>query len=80
MNSRSATGLRGSDIFQCAYVALSYVLDRRGDNLLAKLPSPSASAQLMVSALGHPDRHHRAHSLAAGLDPIVESLDHRRLR
>ena len=80
MNSPSATDLYGSDIFQCAYVALSYVLDRRGDKLLAKLPNPCASAQLMVSNLGHPDRHHRAHSLAVGLAPIVETLDHRRLR
>jgi hypothetical protein len=80
MNLPSATTQRDSERFQCAYVALSYVLDRRGAGLLARLNNPCSSSKVMVSNLGHMDRYHRAQALALGLAPIVESLDQRRLR
>jgi len=62
-----------------AFVAVSYLLDRRGRDLGAPLGSPSAGARRLSQALSHPERQSRAVVLAREVAHLVVALDERRL-
>lgn len=63
-----------------AFVAVSYVLGRRGDALLEPLATPTLAARGVVERLGHSDREARARVLAAELARVVSAFEARRLR
>ena len=65
--------------FEIAFIATSYALGRRGEELAAPLAEPSAEALALVRALGHSERPTRARVLAAALAPIAKTLEQRRL-
>ncbi|MEZ4223442.1 MAG: hypothetical protein R3B13_21020 [Polyangiaceae bacterium] len=67
------------DDFARAYVAASYLLDRRDEALMADI-SPNQSAQSLVSRLGHDDRQARAQALAAELARISRAVEARRIK
>ena len=66
------------DTFERAFVAVSYLLGRRGDVLLA-LRSPGEAAQRAARITSMPDQAQRARHLAAEVLPIATSLEARRL-
>jgi hypothetical protein len=66
--------------FERAFVATSYLLDRRQGELLAPLVDPSRQARDLSQALEHPERHARATVLARELARVVQSLDERWLK
>ena len=68
------------EAFDRAFVALSYWLDRRGDELLAPLGAPQAAAVDLARRLAAPERAARAQTLAAELGRLVAALESRRLR
>jgi hypothetical protein len=65
------------EAFARAYVAMGYLLDRRGDALLEGLVSVPPAARELARRLGHPDRQARAQVLAAELARIAAALDAR---
>ena len=67
------------DSFERAFVAVTYALDRRGDDLVAPLFEPGPTCRRLAGALGHPERNARAVVLAREIARIVQSLDARRL-
>lgn len=69
----------GRGAFERAFVALSYSLARRGDELLAPLPAPGAEARSLVTALGAPERQSRAVVLARELARVAQAIDARRV-
>ena len=68
------------EAFDRAFVALSYWLDRRGDELLGPLTLPQAGALDLARRLAAPERTARAQTLAAELNRVVLALESRRLR
>jgi hypothetical protein len=68
------------EAFDRAFVAFSYLLDRRGDELLKPLSAPSQAAVHLARRLAAPERTARAQTLAAELGRVVAALDDRRLR
>ena len=79
MSGQNSVSCADIDRFQCAFVAFSYLLDRRGPETLLLLKSPGVRAQALWARLMHAERPQRAEALAAGLTSVVVSLDHRRL-
>ena len=65
--------------FERAFVAASYLLDRRGDDLLSGLPDPGREARGLARALGAAERSARATALAPELARLVQALEARRL-
>jgi hypothetical protein len=67
------------DAFECAFVAMSYLLGRR-DGLLRGLgPDTGDAARELSRALASSTHGDRARALAAGLLPLATALDARRL-
>lgn len=66
--------------FERAFIATSYLLDRRQADLTAPLANPSREADALSQALAHPERSARATVLARELARIVKSLDERWLK
>ena len=66
--------------FDRAYVAVSYLLERRGSDLLAGLDVPSAAAVELARRLSHKEREARARVLAPELARLTAALDARRFR
>lgn len=66
--------------FQRAFVAVSYLAGRRGQELLEPLKLTNRDTQKLVQLLGHPERERRAEVLAAELSPLAHSLELRSLR
>ncbi len=65
--------------FERAFVALSYALDRRGNDLLSPIPDAGADCQKLALALSAPERQSRAVVLARELARVIQALDARRL-
>jgi hypothetical protein len=65
--------------FECALVAVSFFIGRRGAELLEPLSSPGRDAQDLASELAHADRNYRARALALELGRLSTSLEARRL-
>lgn len=68
------------DAFERAFVAMSYALARRGDELLAPLAEPGEECRQLARALGHPERQARAVVLAREIARIVQSLETGRIQ
>ena len=66
--------------FECAFLATSYLVERRGDDLIAPLAEPTESAVTFARALSRPEREARAVVLARELARIAQSLDARRFK
>jgi hypothetical protein len=66
--------------FERAFVATSYALGRRGEDLLAPLEEPTAQARALAGRLARPEREQRAQALAPELARLGAALDARRLR
>jgi len=66
--------------FQRAFVATTYLFERRNDELVSALPSDCGSAGELTRALGHPERAARAQVLARELARIAKALDDRWLK
>lgn len=64
-----------SAAFQRAFVAVSYFLNRRGDELLAPLPQKTPAAVALVESLGHEVREQRAQALANEIARVVATLE-----
>lgn len=64
-----------SAAFQRAFIAVSYFLNRRGDELLAPLPQKTQAAVALAQALGHEVREQRAHALASEIARVVATLE-----
>lgn len=67
------------DEFECAVVSALYLMDRRGDELLACLREPGVAARRFVRELEHEERRERARSLASRVTVIVRALEARAL-
>jgi hypothetical protein len=65
--------------FERAFVAVSYFLGRRGDELTRHLSSKTAAAARLERALGAEEREARARALAAELGRIIAALEAQRL-
>jgi len=63
----------------CAYLAMSYVLDRRSTLSVKGYGDSGPALQSLLAGLAHSDRQQRARTLAGALEPIVKALDRRRL-
>jgi hypothetical protein len=68
------------EAFDRAFVALSYLLDRRGEELLQPLNAAQPAAVDVARRLAAPERAARAQTLAAELSRVVAALESRRLR
>lgn len=68
------------EAFERAFVAMSYVVGRRGAELTEPLPAPLPAAEQLARRLSHPERAVRAQVLAAELGPLVLALDGWRYR
>jgi hypothetical protein len=66
--------------FDRAFVAMSYLLERRGADLLSGLEAPSPAAVELARRLGHPEREARARVLAPELGRLAAALEVRRFR
>lgn len=73
-----AESLTARAAFERAYVAIGYVLDRRGVDLTLGLTLPSEAASGLVTLLSHPDRQTRAERLASELSKLAYALDAQR--
>jgi len=67
------------DSFDRAFVAFSYLLDRRGNELVEPLTDPAVGAVELVQRLSTGERPARAHVLAAELGRVASALERRRL-
>jgi hypothetical protein len=65
------------DAFEQAFVAVAYVLGRRGE-LARGIVEPGAAAKSAEKRLGSTDQRERARALAAGLREVVVALGARR--
>ncbi len=63
-----------------SFVATSYLLDRRNNELTEPLRAPSAAANTLVRGLQNPDRRAKAAVLAAEVAKIVTSVEAWRIR
>ncbi len=68
-----------SDEFSRAFVAASYLLERRDEALTAPLSDPSPRAVELARTLSRSERDVRARLLAAELARVVKALAARRL-
>lgn len=68
------------EAFERAFVAVSYLLDRRGPDLLQPLGDATPAARDAARALGHADRQVRATVLARELAAVSRALDAWRLQ
>ncbi|MCA9596753.1 MAG: hypothetical protein KC776_25735 [Myxococcales bacterium] len=68
-----------SDDFSRAFVAASYLLERRDTQLTEPLLDPSKRALELAHSLNHAERPARAKLLAAELARVVRALAARRL-
>jgi hypothetical protein len=66
--------------FQRAFVALSYVADRRASELLEAFTTPHDEARLLVKHLAHPERERRAEVLARELSRVALAVAARSLK
>jgi hypothetical protein len=66
-------------LFESAFVATSYVLGRRGAELLAPLVDPTAATRELAERLAAAEREARARALARPLGAITAALEARRL-
>lgn len=66
--------------FERGFVAASFLVGRRGDDLLSGLAAPTGSARALAAELAAPDRAARAQALAAELGRLVQGLEQRRIR
>ena len=66
--------------FECAFIATSYLVERRGDDLIAPLVEPSELARKLCQGLGRPEREARAAVLAREIARVTQSLEARRLK
>lgn len=71
--------MRDTEDFERAFVATSYLLDRRGEDLTRALSGGAKPARRLAAALGHPERSARAVVLAREVARIAQALDARRL-
>lgn len=71
--------MRDTEDFERAFVATSYLLDRRGDDLTRGLGGGAEPTRRLVAGLGHPERSARAVVLAREIARITQALDARRL-
>jgi hypothetical protein len=67
------------DSFEHAFVAVSYLLGRRGDLVLG-LREPGAAARSAATLVTERSQGERARRLAAELVPIAAALDTRKLK
>jgi hypothetical protein len=75
-----ASGLETSRArFERAFIAVSYLLGRRGAELSSPLHRPSAAAHALQIALGAPLREQCAAVLAAELARVATTLEARKL-
>ena len=65
--------------FEHAFVAASYLLGRRGHDLLQPLGTSHQSTNLLARGLGRLDQQGRAQLLAAELARIAHALERRRV-
>ncbi|GEM_PF-3330681 len=65
------------DRLVCAYIAMSYVLDRR-TALAVSAIHPGPLTQALATGLSQADRRSRAVALASALEPILKGLERRR--
>ncbi|HEX4474033.1 MAG TPA: hypothetical protein VH142_03080 [Polyangiaceae bacterium] len=65
------------DLFEQAFVAMSYLLGRR-DDLAFGLADPGPSAHRTAARLVGPDQATRARELARELGPVLVALEARR--
>jgi hypothetical protein len=68
------------EAFDRAFVALRYLLDRRGDELLEPLIAPAPAAVELARRLSATERTARAQVLASDLARVAAALESRRLR
>ena len=73
------TNLESSD-FQRAFVAVSYMVGRRGGELLEPLQCAHADARAFARRLGHPERERRAEILALELSRLASAVQARALK
>jgi hypothetical protein len=66
--------------FQCAFAAMSYLVGRRGDELLEPFPAPERDARALQRRLAHPERERRAEALAGALGPVASALEARSIK
>jgi hypothetical protein len=66
--------------FERAFIATSYLFDRRDAELSAPLPSPGRDATDLLQALAHSERSVRATVLARELARVAKALDERWLK
>jgi hypothetical protein len=66
--------------FQCAFVAVSYLVGRREAELLEPFGSPHLEARALHSRLGHAERERRAEALARELSRLVNALEARSIK
>lgn len=64
-----------SAAFQRAFVAVSYFLNRRGEDLLAPLPDRTEAAIALAHNLAHEARERRAQALASEITRVITSLE-----
>lgn len=65
--------------FERAFIAVSYLLDRRGDALAQPLGGGGEVARRLVASLGQPERSARAVVLAREVARVAQALEARRL-
>lgn len=66
--------------FQCAFAAVSYLVGRRGDELLEPFPTPHVEARALRSRLALPERDRRAEALARELTRLASALQARSVK
>jgi len=66
--------------FDRAFVAMSYLLERRGTELVEALDVPSPAAVELARRLSHEERKLRARVLAPEIARLIAALDARRFR
>jgi hypothetical protein len=75
----TGSGSQDREKYERAFIAVSYLLGRRGPELGEPLSYPCPATRSLVAALGRPDRQVRAHVLAAELARVAHALQNRRL-
>jgi hypothetical protein len=67
-------------LFERAFVATSYALDRRGEDLTSPLGAPGHETKKLALALSAPERQTRAVVLAAELARVIRAVEDRGIR
>ena len=79
MSSLRSPRQRSRERRASAYLAMSYVLDRRSTLSLNGYGDMGPAIQSLLAGLTHSDRQQRVLTLAGALEPIVKALDRRRV-